>query len=720
MATFNIKQITVPLFGVIDSADPHQWRRAFATNQQQSVIEIDEPALEILADELGIHADGIVSDARQYVRGEYREKASGISGGLLGELGEILTYRSEGVNISRVVHWMPANGQTIKGNRFPQPDFLIDTSGKLVALEVKSTEAFNFLELRDSPKRWLWLQPCLAISRCREAALPQLGFLDNIHATQAHSLVQQDGKVVPFPVDIGIAVAVASVDGRTKQLRNIKKLKTPTICRDKKRDCWQCVDEKCNFFMTKMPNAPGYLSLPGQQALDRGRWMRAYRRWTLSLSAKDSFTSKSSAKHLEKLSDAWLQSLDKELRATLRGFWGAYLQETMLSHGIPVSSTEYFGGVSEEWRKKFGWRQPSSSGQLNEEVEIDEFVRRLNSSFARSNRFLISSKYSGERNSTASVSAWAEAEFVEVKWSSVEWLRDGEVSHTEAQRILSQFLSFVIFGTAIFYRRFQLSLRECSVNVDRNSILLGWAIESLDILNEDYRRRPLEGIPSWFSHFAARDPRIRLYLSKEGIASLRISRSAASFQPMVHYVGPAGTVRPQTVEQSTGALRRQLAEIGASAWGETAGLKVAWVHGRCWLEQGRSWQPAPWNVKEVEEALMKVSRSRDMAAEMLPSEWASEVMMFYELATLAQVIRYLEDLDRLMVHWPQLELARREEVWSQILARWRPPQLDGDILAFYASAPAKKQADLVFVQIDIKRWSIAIDIVHGGLFELAQ
>ncbi|MBA2664503.1 MAG: hypothetical protein H0U74_19605 [Bradymonadaceae bacterium] len=174
MTSFKVKKIQTPLFGVVEATNKDPWHQAFSNSGTTTNIELDDDALDFIADELERDAECLAKDAERYVRGLYRAKTRGMGGSQLGDFGEVLALLlnlGDCREVFRVVSWQRGQGQPIKGSRFPQPDFLVKQAGSLCALEVKSTEAFKFVDLRDTPKKWTQLKPCGAVAKCRSEAL---------------------------------------------------------------------------------------------------------------------------------------------------------------------------------------------------------------------------------------------------------------------------------------------------------------------------------------------------------------------------------------------------------------------------------------------------------------------------------------------------------------------------------------------------------------------
>lgn len=134
MPTFQIKRVYTSLFGVIEAANQSPWLGAFAGSGATTTIDLDDGALDLIAEELELDAEGLAGDAERYVQGQYRAKARGMEGSQLGDFGEVIAFllnRGSGSEIIRVVSWRRGPGQPIKGSRFPQPDFLVSQGGTI-------------------------------------------------------------------------------------------------------------------------------------------------------------------------------------------------------------------------------------------------------------------------------------------------------------------------------------------------------------------------------------------------------------------------------------------------------------------------------------------------------------------------------------------------------------------------------------------------------------
>lgn len=345
---FHVRHINTPLLGAIAGADDaakEDWRQDFAGGTDSS-IWIDDLALDWLATELELDHEALAWDAQRYVQGQYRPKADGMSGGRLGELGELLTYLAErgaGRDIVRVLGADTGRKVMLEGHTYCYPDFVIRKGPTNLALEVKSTEALNHQAMvskleqhRKNPRCHMNLAPCHGAEAGREAALAQLG-----HTTPqpAHGLRLRDGTSVPYPVNHGVAMSVMPVDGRVRRHWNEQAFKTPPACRKQGRHCVSCVGP-AEVLMTRMPNAPGHLPLLGQGDRDGTPWFQAYERWTQALMCHDALAIEHATEALLGPLHDWTLSLDAAQQALAFTFWGMHLRLAVRERGLNAQAYE--------------------------------------------------------------------------------------------------------------------------------------------------------------------------------------------------------------------------------------------------------------------------------------------------------------------------------------------------------------------------------------------
>jgi len=338
--SFAIKELDLPLFGLVEAEDKELFRTGFASGGQARRLEIDDAALDLVAEQLGLDAEGLVGDAARYTAGLYREKASGLAGGRLGDLGEVLAYLIQRKRVPlhppiRLLSWR-ANGLKVPGNKFPVPDFLLEDGNQAGVLEVKASEALDYQHLLKR-KKATELRPCDEIAKCRERALAQLGHTKK----PQHKLLAADGRVVPFPSNFGVAAAVLAVDGRLSRLRGVPKFKTPLSCESSStpRECWKCLGLEAaphQFIVAFMRNSPGKLPLV---SLDEGPngWISAYHRWSQALWARALAPLREATGALVRETVSWLDprsGLAKGEQDLLRGFWGSYIRDLSAEKGI--------------------------------------------------------------------------------------------------------------------------------------------------------------------------------------------------------------------------------------------------------------------------------------------------------------------------------------------------------------------------------------------------
>ena len=532
MAKFRVKKVSTPLFGPIaNQGDQNKeaWFAAFSSSSS-SDIEIGATELDLIAEDLELDADGLLRDAENYVEGKYRPKAEGIGGSTLGNLGEVLTYiltRSEKIEIIRVLSWKAGDGQGIKGTKFPQPDFLIKDGTSYRALEVKSTEAFDFKDLRDTEKKWVHLRPCSSAELCRAKALHQLGFKNGAQTSPEHLLEIAGGEFVPFPVNEAVAVSVIASDGRTNALRNIKKYKTPPTCRLGSRDCWQCVPEDCNFVLVRMPNSPGRLSLGGSAGDNTPNLLRSYARWTQAITIGDVYATRETLNTLVDSLLSWTEQGDAIRRKVLNCFWGSYLSDSMRSRGLEVEIPSKLGDLRDLDGIDFKWIPGDSRYPRAQDISPDEFSRRLQTlgrSGFSDEPLLISKHTSLDGKKQESLTARIESGFIVFSLLSQAWWDKGSIeTGKDASELAIHFLSLVLgsIGARPLQRDITLPLSELNVQVGDQNVLLGWEPRGDSLLRTYYLLADAYHFDWPFTWFAYPAP-VTMHIRPDGRANLRV------------------------------------------------------------------------------------------------------------------------------------------------------------------------------------------------------
>lgn len=69
---FKIKQVVVPLFGGVENKDQTQWLKTFSAPFTSTNIVLNDTAFMMIAENLGLDADGLAYSAHRYVSGQYR------------------------------------------------------------------------------------------------------------------------------------------------------------------------------------------------------------------------------------------------------------------------------------------------------------------------------------------------------------------------------------------------------------------------------------------------------------------------------------------------------------------------------------------------------------------------------------------------------------------------------------------------------------------------
>lgn len=505
-------------------------------------VSIDSAALDLIADELEIDAEGLVADADRYVQGLFREKAQGLGGSQLGDLGEVLAFlvnrAIQGRQILRVVSWKHGKDRPLKGGRFPRPDFIVRENGRHAALEVKSTEAFDFIQLRDMSKTYTQLKPCAAVARCRNNALEQLGFVGSNVVPQPHLLKIKGGNSVPFPVGQGIAVAVLATDGRVSSLRTDGRYRTPPACRNapRTRGCWSCVGPDDHIVLVTMPNDPGRLSLAGEPGNGDIRWFEAYQRWARALHSREPRGVQAATSVLSTAVDDWLGPRDAQReRAVLKGFWGSYLGDVTRRYGLEITVPSAFGDLANT-APSFGWERAELPESPVRETTFDEIRGALTQPRNGQSQWL-AARVPSEQQETETLSLGLTETEVRFALLTDIWWNDGIIeTEREASSIAARLVSLALTlsGWAGPIGDFShMPMKAISANVGDAKVSLGWTVRSAITSPDAWRPLPLWPFMfhprfglSWPPLLAIGDSRAVVRVWPDGRADLRVSRSA--------------------------------------------------------------------------------------------------------------------------------------------------------------------------------------------------
>lgn len=539
MPSFNVRTIESKLFGTVEADDQTRWFETFAGTGISMPVSIDSTVLDLIADELEIDAEGLVADADRYCQGLFREKAQGLGGSQLGDLGEVLAFLISraipGREIVRVVSWKPGKGLSLKGGRFPRPDFIVRENGRSAALEVKTTEAFDFIQLRDMLKKHTQLKPCAAVARCRENALEQLGFVGGNVVSQPHSLKIKGGRFVPFPVGQGIAVAVLATDGRVNSLRSDRRYRTPPACRNatQTRGCWSCVGPDDHIVLVTMPNDPGKLSLAGEPGNGDIRWFEAYQRWARALHSREPRGVQVATSALSTAVDDWVGPRDvPSERAVLKGFWGSYLGDVTRRYGLEIAVPSAFGDLAAT-EPSFGWERTELPEAPVREMTFDEIRRSLTQPRSVQTQWL-AAQVPNTRQETETLSIGVTDTEVRITLLTDAWWRYRAIetereASSSAARLVSLALTLSGWESTISH----MPMKAISASVGDIKVALGWTVGSGIATPDVWQSLPMWpfifhprfGL-RWPSLLAIGDSRAAVRVWPDGRADLRVSRSA--------------------------------------------------------------------------------------------------------------------------------------------------------------------------------------------------
>ncbi len=538
-------------------ADKESFRKEFSSGGPARELEIDDAALDLLAEQLGLDAEALVWDAARYSKGLYRDKACGLAGSRLGDLGEAITYLLQSRRTPlhppvRLLSWK-ANGLKVKGNKFPVPDFLLEVGNQSGILEVKATEALDYQHLLYRRKS-TELRPCDRIAQCRERALAQLGYMKK----PQHNLLAADGRVVPFPSDFGVAAAVLAVDGRLSRLRGVPKYKTPLSCESSStpRECWQCLGLEAaphQFIVAFMRNSPGKLPLI---PLGEGNgWISAYRRWSQAVWARALAPLREATGALVRETLSWLHprsGLAKGEEDLLRGFWGSYIRDLSAEKGISLPDGLVHLPSLKDVSPSFGWEPTVGAVPEVQDVNFKQKMQswRIEDPTPTQWCFAASSAFRDEKGPEDHFTFGSGPEGWYILCLPHELVAkagnssDGDSSNGMADRVASRLVSLglsISMGYQAVIQYGSLPLKEIAVRISDDLVHLGWtaktAMEDPTAWQNWFFFQRLQGSPvywpPWRGEFretrllwtvllAMGDPRVRLQVFFDGRGLLKV------------------------------------------------------------------------------------------------------------------------------------------------------------------------------------------------------
>lgn len=526
--TFRLRTAELPLFGCVEAKDKLPFHDKFSASSGSQLLEINEAGFETIAEELELDAPSICSTAYRYISGDFRQKAKGMDGSQLGDFGEVLAYlirRGLGDKVTRVVGWKLGPGQTRKGGRFPQPDFLVQDAGASdqYVLEVKSTQAFDFKKLQ-AVETHKYLQPCSAVFDLRREALPQLGWNGRELESQKHFLRRKAGGLVPFPAKRAVAVAVLVRDGRVQSLISDPRFKTPPTC-GAMRKCWDCASS--HAVVVTMPNSPGRLALLAQPESPES-WFAAYSRWVHAVWAAAPKAISASTRSLAEMTGEWLSATDTWQHRLAEAFWGSYLLDTAASVGFAMEDEAVSLRTLHEI-EAFEWvRAPvvekieSISGDRLWQAAVDA------SREGRSARFVLEEQAGAEHaQRTLTVSTSREGSVFSYL-SPIWWKGKTLENDLQASDVALELLKLVWPSSHAIPQKSRVPLEKAVASFGGRIALLGWRASSAPAdrmqWHELMRHMPSPWPFFWVCTLSGMSPWMRLSVFPDGRARVRIHR----------------------------------------------------------------------------------------------------------------------------------------------------------------------------------------------------
>src|SRR5216684_478942 len=540
--TFQVKEVSSTL---LDKKQGEIFWRQFADNTSHArSVRLGEGSLEVVADALELDADGVALDLERYVQGRYRSRAKGPGGNRLGDFGECLTYLLYLGAGRQPVRVVSTPGRKKKGQKFPQPDFVLREGRTVMALEVKTTEALQRSRLLAA--RWKRLQPCCEVEKLRQEALPQLGFSQRGEPAGpfTHALKFADGSTSPFPVDGGEAVAVLAVDGRVATLQSEPRFKTPHHCLKQSRSCWRCLEADrvpVHAVVVKMHNEPGRLGVlgSGESGTD---WLTAYSFWEQAVWSRELAAVRRATQVLSARTVTWLRSSRASRQRALEArvssrkerrsqelewdglveAWGQYLAEGLAEHGLDNA----FEAI-QELRIPDPRPDPLHRGR-SEPLVAEQIDFVVSAELTQPYRFSSRSR----RIPKATFSLYDDGRALDFRLCSSSWWDAHTESRSPRMTETADSVAAVEGVTALLESTggtwagvetpIGVPLEPARVAVDGEALDVGWRSKTID-----HRGRwdPLGvNVPRWIKWLAYGDPRATLFVLPDGRVHIKSAR----------------------------------------------------------------------------------------------------------------------------------------------------------------------------------------------------
>lgn len=550
----NVKALTVPLFGVLDAKDQEPFYAAFAMPGQQIAMKFDDHAFAIIEQQLGLDAEQLLPAVSRYVTGQLRAGAQGMRGWHLGDFGEalvlVLHLLRSGWTVSRVVSSHAPN----RAER-PMPDFwATDPAGQLCLIEVKTSEALDYVELSQaSSKR---LAPCRGVAPLRLKALRQLGFHTSGRDLGYHHYLEVLGRgrrqFPLLPARKGVAWVVLACDGRLKRLRAEKRFKTPPACLAKQRNCWDCIGAgpgtmDPEVLAVELPNAPGYLPLlpPGEGG---SGVFEAYRRWSEALwvaevTAVEQSSSELAFAVLGWLSDRWSGG---RLRNRMGREWYDYVVEATAACGVGSKAWNNLASIA-----LFTIDRSVPPGLRNGTARVvppSELAALLRQPAEERTAVHLSTTLSSEAHDIAdTLSLQTSPHGWSVRACSHAWWSRQSLDGKAASDVVGRVLKLLVGDRDLTWSTSNPLVLPVFTEASDSRVELGWRLVSSwegasPLVSGD--------VPDWLAWLSSGDPRASLYVFKDGRLSLTVR---GELPPQI---GPPSTdplpeLRPPTTVTTT-------------------------------------------------------------------------------------------------------------------------------------------------------------------------
>lgn len=359
-----IKQLHLPLFGMVESWDRQPFRDAVAGGRGTATLFADQASLDVVAQDLELEAHGLFADAARYAAGQFGHGTLGLEGSRLQELGLALTYlirRCAGHAMEPVVPFGVRAGPAATA-ALSHPHFVTVQDGRAGVVQVCTRQALDVVPLTLTRQR-KQLAVCDGLRTGRADALRALGYAS---VRRGNKVTPVKARRVPFPAGFGLTAAVMMQDGRAQRLAADGRFRPPVGCHQLGRHCFSCLrtaeGQPHDLWCAQMEDGPQQLPLVAASA-DHDAWLASYRTWRQSIWSEEAGAVIHASAALADRTHRWLThpQVAAAERQMLGPFWAAYLREAAAERGVRLDANGQHAALA-----ALGDALPHRPGMLDE------------------------------------------------------------------------------------------------------------------------------------------------------------------------------------------------------------------------------------------------------------------------------------------------------------------------------------------------------------------